>query len=395
MNKPAISPIFAALLAWLEACCSDPVSSLEYQSTSLSWNKERWQAAQQEVFRQGIGPFLFHELKDRPFFDTFPAEFQEWLAYGYQMNAARLERLRTNMIEILYASNQAGVRVMPLKGFALLQRCYPSMDTRPMADLDLLVPEEDLVGLKAILFKLGYQIHGSSGGYANHHKFFPQGDQKVASTSVEHPDNPCPVEVHTEIRRTLWGSVGELDLTDFLWKGAKTGEILGQPAWVPEDHRLLEYLACHALGHLLIHNGRLLQFLDLILLWGKTGSIQKLYYPQRTYPVLRLAQRALPAYLLPYNLSYWQENLPLALQHWADTIPLDSRCGLVVGEAPEHRSRIKLRWERWALTPHKIALAYGKTWWLAAYIRHLYAMTQHMLQRLRPDNRPPRLSPRG
>ncbi len=395
MKKSTIRPVFSALLAWLEACRSDPAAFPLPQSDSRCWNWEGWEAAQQEVFRQGIGPYLFHELKDRPFFDTFPVQFQEWLAYGFKMNAARLERLRSSLVEILNASNLAGVRVMPLKGFALLQRCYPSMDTRPMADIDLLVTEADFAGLQDILIKLGYQHHDSPGRYANHHRFNPPGESKIASTSVEHPDNPRPVEVHTEIRRTLWGSVGELDLTDFLWQGAKTGEILGQSAWIAEDQRLLEYLACHALQHLLIYNGRLLQFLDLALLLQNSGPVLELRYPQRVYPVIRLAQRALPGYLASFDLSLLEESLPPALQQWADTIPLDERCGLVVGESPERRGRIKLRWERWALTPHKIALAYGDTWLLAAYFQHLHAMTQHMLQRLRSSPGPARLSPRG
>ena len=132
------------------------------------------------------------------------------------------------------------------------------------------------------------------------------------------------------------------------------------------------------MGHHLMGTGRFIQLVDLAQI---TSQRQPLDPPDVdwVYPALRLAARGMPVRCAGANLSALAERTHPRLRKWAETVPLDGRCGLNIDPTPPARqNRWRLRWLRWHPTPERLALAYGNTPLLLAYLRHLPTVLRHL-----------------
>jgi hypothetical protein len=295
------------------------------------------------------------------------------------MNGDRVARLHDDLAAILHEANKAGIGVMPLKGSLLTTRYYASPELRPMADLDLLVRSEDAPALRAVLETMGYRLQAPvSRRHGRIRQFINPGGNQIVSTRGDHPDNPRPVDVHTDLRRYLWVDFAVHDLTDFVWSQSQRGEILGERVWLPAPDRMLVYLATHALYHHLFGTGRLMHLLDLGQL---APAIPHLDPPDAdwVYPALRLAARVAPSRFADADLSALARRTHPRLRRWAATVPLDERCGLNTDPTPPAKwKRGQLRWRRWHPSPQRLALAYGATPLLLAYSRHLITVLRYL-----------------
>lgn len=71
--------------------------------------------------------------------------------------SARTAVIQFGAVKALRALEEAGIGVIPLKGFYLAACCYERRSARGFRDLDLLVREEDLGGLHRALLGAGFQ----------------------------------------------------------------------------------------------------------------------------------------------------------------------------------------------------------------------------------------------
>jgi hypothetical protein len=115
----------------------------------------------------------YHELC--PFFypliensaGSFPPEIIDILKSTHFYSLMRNQRLLCEFSRVSSVFQQAGIRIVPLKGVAFLQDIYASFPLRPMADIDVLVEEANLRAAGEILLNLGFaeRLDGLSRDY--------------------------------------------------------------------------------------------------------------------------------------------------------------------------------------------------------------------------------------
>lgn len=168
--------------------------------------------------------------------------------------ATRLERLaRVSDFSMLYledrlaqgaaALREAGVPVMLLKGAALAERYYGSYEARPMGDIDLLVPADQLQRARECLLGAGWRWNRDAaldGFYAGLHHLPPLDDARGSS-------------LYVELHRALFFDGHPFAWpVDALWARAERLERGVPGAFVPDPHDLLLHLCLHfAWSHLM------------------------------------------------------------------------------------------------------------------------------------------------
>ena len=370
MTSPARSParsldaVIREVATWLEA--PDP----ERVTTAVAgWPAARWTAFRRVVAIHGLAPHLVR-VSGGGLVGRLPADTVAWLTDQDALNEARIRRMHAELAAILAAAEAAGLEVMPLKGAVLTTDPAADPYRRPMADLDLLVHPPDRPAMGEVLRGLGYTPERERNRRPTHDVFVDAGGGRVVAPEGEHPDNPRRVEVHTEVKRHLWGWVDDDDLTAALWSGSRRGTVLGRPATLPRPDALASHVAIHASSDLLVGRGRLVQWLDLAWLAGRGAIPADPPHPRVAYPAVRLAARALPLAMAGLDLGRLEALLPPRLVRWAGTVPLDSRCGLTTGRPPDAPSGVGARWERWRPEPWRLAVAYGDVPLPVALARH-------------------------
>ncbi len=175
-----------------------------------------------------VAPLVFHNLKKIGMSSAVPPhvwrEFElTYRRVGFQ-NAVRYEELRN----VLRSFEDAGIEAILLKGAALGEHVWENVALREMADVDLLVREEDLDRADAALLKLGY-VHSEGCRpkewyKENHHHLAP----------YRNPANGTVMEIHRNIVRP--NNVFRID-ADGLWRRAGAASIGGVDTKVlsPED----------------------------------------------------------------------------------------------------------------------------------------------------------------
>jgi hypothetical protein len=99
--------------------------------------------------------------------------------------------VRTRVVsEFLSALDQAGVRLLVLKGAALAHLVYSNPLLRPMRDVDVLVPEHDARRAWDVLRRFGFSASGRPLGPSHHHL---QGLSKTVDGAT------VTIELHTEL----------------------------------------------------------------------------------------------------------------------------------------------------------------------------------------------------
>lgn len=124
------------------------------------FSEEEWEALLKAAERHGLVPLLFYYIK--PYYPDpcIPNTVQEKMRRIYYSSAARNIKLYQQLEGIVKQFAQAGISVILLKGAHLAMFVYDNMALRPMADVDLLVREEDFQNLHNLLLAEGYRPAG-------------------------------------------------------------------------------------------------------------------------------------------------------------------------------------------------------------------------------------------
>ncbi|MEK6777581.1 MAG: nucleotidyltransferase family protein [bacterium] len=121
-------------------------------SVSLDWNY-----IYETACLLGVAPLFYHhlrnlrpvDLQDTPLMESFKTQYHLVMAnnlyFGHELD---------KMAEKFFGH---GIPCIGLKGIVLAREIYPSIALRPMFDIDILVKEEDLHAVGAIVRELGYQ----------------------------------------------------------------------------------------------------------------------------------------------------------------------------------------------------------------------------------------------
>ncbi len=104
---------------------------------------------------EGVAPLAYSSIRNLSL--DIPAGTLEALSSAYYISAARNAFLYKNLVEILEVLTDTKVPVIILKGAAMANVLYPEIALRPMNDIDLLVPKENLQVSCDALKLIGYK----------------------------------------------------------------------------------------------------------------------------------------------------------------------------------------------------------------------------------------------
>ena len=344
------------LARWLEGPEPDAAAA-----RLRAWDARTWAGLRRAIAMHGLAPHIIRSIPQATTERLLPPDVRAWLIEQDARNEQRLRRLHDELAAILGAAFGAGIEVMPLKGALLTGRGDADPYRRPMSDLDLLVRPVDAAAAAAILVELGYRRVAERSRRPTHDVFVgPDGGRRV-SADGEHPDNPRRVELHTGVKRHLWGWTDQEDdaLTAALWASTTRADVVGRPATIPRPVAFAAHLALHASSDLLAGRGRLVQWLDLASVSDSLEpELGSLPHAQQAFPAIALAARAQPRNLA-LDLGTLRASVPARLVRWAATVPLDHRAGLTTGRSPDHPDGWAERWQRWRPDPWRLSAAYG------------------------------------
>lgn len=187
-----------------------------------------WPAVVQRSGWHKLDCLLYVHLRDERFATRVPAAVMQTLRERHRSTVVRRMYFRQELATILRALREHGIPVIVLKGAALAELVYRDPGARPMADLDILVPDDRAEQAQSIVQTMGYEPYGT-----------PE-DQEDTSANHRHMPvlvgrgKPTVVEVHRHVVRL--DSPLCFDISGF-WDRARDQAVAGAPVKVlgPED----------------------------------------------------------------------------------------------------------------------------------------------------------------
>ncbi|UCC94340.1 MAG: signal peptidase I [Candidatus Omnitrophota bacterium] len=204
-----------------------------------------WNYFFEYVRNQGVAHLVYKNLAEIDDVKLFiPEDIWQKFQSHYYTVAARNTSLCQKLNIILEAFAEAGVKVVLLKGVALIHTIYQNIALRPMYDIDVLIHKEDFSLVQAILKRLGY-VNST---------LYPEDFYK---------DNTM-VDVHWElmnVTRVKSRSKSYHMNMDEVWRNSLPIQINGQKARVLSP----EYCLMDLCLHLALHHGMqgLMWFIDI------------------------------------------------------------------------------------------------------------------------------------
>ncbi|MFC1674574.1 nucleotidyltransferase family protein [Candidatus Omnitrophota bacterium] len=198
--------------------------------------------------REGVLALAFNNLSRIESADRLiPEETRKQMKSFYYTVAARNSLLSEQLKKLLSAFNQAGIKLILLKGIALAHTVYPNIALRPMDDIDILVRREDLPAANQVLISLGYLSP------ANYEDSLVSSPDSSINTLVYGGGRTATffIHLHWHLINTTWPLgrlVSAIDMQR-IWSAALPLKIEGSNTWklLPE-HQLI-YLCQHAFAH--------------------------------------------------------------------------------------------------------------------------------------------------
>ncbi len=204
--------------------------------TCLDFERVRRMASE-----HGVAPLVLESLRTHCW-EAIPPDVRSRFESSERTHVGRTMGQVGTLVELLRASEQAGIRVVPFKGPVLTMGLYGRLKARESSDLDLVIRAGDLPRMRALLFERGYESR----------ERIP--DRQLSSfldyeceQGFVHRRREALVEVHWGFAQRYFG----FDLTpDVLWNRLVPIKLFGIDilTFRPEDQVLL--LAIHGTRHL-------------------------------------------------------------------------------------------------------------------------------------------------
>jgi hypothetical protein len=123
---------------------------------ALLQQKPDWDQMVSLANKHGVMPLFYRSLGlvDRK---LMPQETMARLRMMYMQNAARNIRMAEELLRVLDALKDAGIKAVPLKGPVLAEQLYGDVALRQFSDLDILVSRKDADEALTVLEEKGYR----------------------------------------------------------------------------------------------------------------------------------------------------------------------------------------------------------------------------------------------
>lgn len=222
-----------------------------------------WAATVRLAQAERVAPLLYWSCQQAGWPAGIPAEARQELTRQYFATAARNTLLFDELERILAALAEAAIPVIVLKGAALATTLYPSIGLRPMADLDLLVPQADMErALQIAKEQLGYREPRMD--EAPHLNRLVDYHVHLVSGAAQ----PLVLELHWNLvaSRASWYAAP----VEWFWQHSQPLPAAPQARMLAPEAQLL-YLAAHAVLQHGASETRLLWIYDIHALAGQPG----------------------------------------------------------------------------------------------------------------------------
>lgn len=271
----------------------------------------RWPAVLERVSTHQIQPLVYRNLLDLGF-PSVPDAVQAQLKSAFLANWRRNEQLARELGLLLALLGNAGIHAIPLKGIALAESLYGDASLRVGADIDILVPADQVARALDLTLAYGYRSEFKDPFFAKlvsrhgrHHH--------VVREDVE---ASFSLELHWKL---IQYSSRNNDAVNDLWAEAQPRTVFGAPALSLSPEWEFLYLCIHAADH----NWQCLKWLVDIHQIVSAGRVdwRKAAVKARAFEVGQVIQQTLAAtsHLLgtPLPACYSAVKLPVGLKLFA------------------------------------------------------------------------------
>ncbi len=275
-------------------------------SATPEWSDLEWRLAAAAAAAHGVSPLLCKSSHwQNPAWGQFLESQREHVELRHRRIASLLERIDTS-------ARAAGLAIVALKGSALHAMGIYVPGERPMADIDLLVRENDAAPTIKLLQELGYV----ESFVAWKHRVFKPAMGQPAAGLGEHRDTPVNIELHTRIQERL--PVSAIDITERIYPREPAPGLNPYPS----HGALMNHLLLHAAGNICGRSLRLLHLNDIALLatrmsaddWNVLWDEHAVDAPWWALPPLRLLARYYPGAIPDAVLAQLERDCPPLLR---------------------------------------------------------------------------------
>ena len=261
--------------------------------TTPDWNPTEWRLAKAVAAAHGVSPLLLRSS------DWKNSEWRAFLETQRAHVEGRYQRIAACLKDIDTRARLAGLPIMPLKGSALHALGIYAPGDRRMADIDLLVQEDDVQRTSELLLEIGYVESFATWK----HRVFRPATGKPFETLGEHRDTPISIELHTRIHERL--PLTTVDITERIIPGEPKPGLNPYPS----IGALMNHLILHTAGNIADGGLRLIQLHDIARLiphmseadWNTLWDGHAPDGPWWALPPLRLVER------------YYKGTVPISL----------------------------------------------------------------------------------
>lgn len=194
---------------------------------------------------------LTHHYPELP----VPQAFRDFCSLQYKAWAFRALQVRRELLEIHRILTEAGIRHALLKGAWLAYHAYPRPAMRPMGDIDVLVPDSDVLRAFNLLLDHGYQqldYFGTPERWAEVSNHLPP---------LRSPLGQLSIELHLRLcnpAKSVAGHDFELSADEGFWDRMIAVDFAGVQLCYLSPTDLLIHLIIHGVVHHRFSNGPLL-----------------------------------------------------------------------------------------------------------------------------------------
>jgi hypothetical protein len=195
-----------------------------------------WESILALAQRHGVAPLLHRQLHADGLLGSLAPDTAERLAQTRRETALANLRLYGEFRIVAQALHAAGIPLMALKGLHLAELVYRDIGLRPMSDLDILVPRDQLRATLAALYAQGYRYN----------EVLAASEPAMSALNeitVIRPASGISVDVHwglNEIPHAPAESLREI------WRCARAARLGDSEALVMPPELLLVHLCAHA-----------------------------------------------------------------------------------------------------------------------------------------------------
>lgn len=256
-------PLAAAVLSELAASLRGTTERLARElvdptNQTPSWTDFEWRIARAVAGMQGVSSLLRGALRWRG-----PDSWHRFLDEQQRQSRLRHVEIERLLAVIDSRARREGAAIVALKGAALYARGFYTSGERPMADIDLLIRDEDEQATARLLESCGYEAALAS---RRHRVFHPRIRKSLTGHLGEHIDSPIKIELHSKLAEYL--PVETVDITQFVL----TQRVHPGLNPYPSAASLMLHLLLHAAGNMRARALRLIQLHDIALLARRLGS---------------------------------------------------------------------------------------------------------------------------